>query len=46
MANYVSGSDLRNYLRWAGMGEKGNLDPVDPQKMIPRDKGAGTQGEN
>ena len=25
--------------------KKGNLDPVALQKLVPRDKGAGTQGE-
>ena len=33
MADYVSFSDLLDYSRQAGMGEKGNLDPVALQKF-------------
>ena len=43
MADYVSGSELLYYFRKARMGEKGHLDPVALQKLIPREEGAGIQ---
>ena len=34
MADYVFGSDLLHYFRYAGMGEKGNLYPVELPKLM------------
>ena len=44
MANYVSGTDFLHSFE-AGWETKGLLKVPMPSKLIPRDKGAGTQGE-